>query len=806
MQKHPARICYDVDDVKRTQSVSQHHEICARYAAGCLPALTHSARLAARLHDIGKYSSEFSVYLEAAALAKRNGLDGPRRGSVNHSFAAVRFALARWHTGAQSMQSLTCEIIAFAMGAHHGLFDAVDAEGVSGYIHRMEKVIPYDEALSNFLADGADLTELDALFAAAQQEVEAAMGQFGLLCASQADMRFGFSVLARLVLSAVIEADRRDAAEFELGHTLSRFEASPTMWKGCLKHLEAKLAEKPRLSEIDRARHEISRRCRDAAQHSHGIFRLSVPTGGGKTLASLRYALTVAAAQGKKRILLVSPLLTILEQNAQAVRDALGDTAFILEHHSNVVREKPGDIHDELDSTELLTESWDAPIIITTLVQLLNTFFSGKGSCIRRMHALADSVIVVDEVQSLPRNLLSLFNTTMNFLSAVCGTTVVLCSATHPCLETVRHPLHFASPEELVPHDAALYEVFRRTEIIDRRTPSGWEPEALAEFAADCARKTGSLLLICNMKAQAQTLHRLLSAQTDFPVFHLSAGMCMQHRADTLDKINTCLNTNQPVICVATQLVEAGVDFSFGCVIRVLAGLDNIIQAAGRCNRHGKHTGLSPVYVVNLMGEKLGPLKDIRMAQQAATAVLEQQRSAPSADDLSAQGPINAYYRYLYSELPVDGQDFPIQNPATTLYELLSGNARFCAKDGLRNAPYTLVQGFRTAGERFRVFDDNTVDLLVPYGAGREVIADLCSERASRDLGYCIDLLKRAKGFTISVFANEMSRLQKAGGLYSPHAWKGSEWEGMIVILRDNFYSSETGCNREGDTTEYMGV
>ena len=189
---------------------------------------------------------------------------------------------------------------------------------------------------------------------------------------------------------------------------------------------------------IQSARRIISQQCRQAADSTVGIYRLNVPTGAGKTLSALRFALAHSKAHGKSRIIFTSPLLSILEQNASVIREYVGDDGMILEHHSNVIQ--PEEDSEELDKAELLMETWDSsPIIITTLVQLLNTMFSGKTSCIRRFHALCDCTIIIDEMQTVPSNLLTLFHLTISFLAKACNTTIVLCSATQPCAEAANH-------------------------------------------------------------------------------------------------------------------------------------------------------------------------------------------------------------------------------------------------------------------------------------------------------------------------------------------------------------------------------
>lgn len=433
------------------QTVQEHCRNTAALAATALRplGLEKSAYLAGLLHDAGKNKKEYEDYLLEAAAG-----GSVVRGSVNHTFAGVRFLLDRWHCGEGdlSYSDVTAELLAFAVGSHHGLFDCVDPQQHSGFFHRQTKEgIFYDESRQGFLAEVADEEELEHLFRDAVREMTPMLDRLAAL-STQADdneadreTAFYIGLLARMLLSAVIEGDRTDTATFMDGIEPPVFpEDMRPIWTERLAFMEKKLAAFPRKTPIDLARHTISDTCAAGAARPGGVYRLNVPTGGGKTLASLRFALTHAAKWNCSRIIFTAPLLSILDQNAQVIRDYIGDDALILEHHYNLA--EPKETPERLQALELLTASWSAPIIITTLVQLLNTCFSGKTSAIRRFHALCGSVIVIDEVQTVPGKMLTLFNLAVNFLSEICGATIVLCSATQPCLEAADHPRCAASP------------------------------------------------------------------------------------------------------------------------------------------------------------------------------------------------------------------------------------------------------------------------------------------------------------------------------------------------------------------------
>lgn len=795
-----AHIRWSETNQKIEQTVAQHNRACAGYAAQkSIAGLRNSAYLAGLLHDMGKYTEQFQIYLAKAAAGEE-----VQRGSVNHTFAGVRFAMERWHSkGQPSFRNVTCELVAVAAGAHHGLFDCIDKNGKDGFLHRMTATSEnYPEAKSNFLRLCADEAELDELFSAAEQEVIAIVDRCRAFVTTDANMQFCLGLLARLLLSAVIDADRRDTAEFMHDFTFPpEADDRQAMWQGRLQAVEEQLTQFTCTTPIEKMRTEISDLCCDAAVRGSGVYRLSVPTGGGKTLSSLRYALATAAQHNKKHIFFVIPLLSILEQNATVIRNFVGDDDLILEHHSNLVRETqiPG---EELNDNELLMESWSAPIVITTLVQFLNTLFLGKTSSIRRMNALANSVIVIDEVQSVPQKMLSLFNMSMNFLATACEATIVLCSATQPCLERLPRPLHYQNPPELIAAPAGLWDTFRRTEIetVDKHLPYGITSDELAAFALECMQQQNSLLIICNTKTQARTLYTDIVAGTDAAVYHLSTSMCMQHRIDTLQQINACLDAKRRVICVSTQLVEAGVDFSFACVIRVSAGLNSIVQAAGRCNRSGEFGRLCPVYIVKLLDERLTHLKEIRQAQVAAEGVLSRFKADPAyfGNDLASENSINDFYQRLYNNLPTNATDYPLKGGESSLYGLLSvnGNANGVSKS---RGQYTVSQAFKEAGKAFSVFDDNTQDILVPYKEGAGLIAELASSKALYDFEYRKDLLHRAKRFSISVYDHQEKTLQNTNGLYPL-------LENSICVLQPHFYSEQFGLDYGAANNQFMEV
>lgn len=790
------------------QTVQEHCRNTAKLAANALRplGLEKSAYLAGLLHDAGKNKQEYAQYL-SEAVSGGNAV----RGSVNHTFAGVRLLLDRWHCGCGtfSYSDVTAELLAFAVGSHHGLFDCIDPQQHSGFFHRQTKEgIFYDESRQGFLAEVADEEELEHLFRDAVREMTPMLDRLAALSAqsddNEADRETAFYIglLARMLLSAVIEGDRTDTAAFMDGIEPPVFpEDMRPIWTERLAFMEKKLAAFPRKTPIDLARHTISDTCAAGAARPGGVYRLNVPTGGGKTLASLRFALTHAAKWNCSRIIFTAPLLSILDQNAQVIRDYIGDDALILEHHSNLA--EPKETPERLQALELLTASWSAPIIITTLVQFLNTCFSGRTSAIRRFHALCGSVIVIDEVQTVPGKILTLFNLAVNFLSEVCGATIVLCSATQPCLEAADHPLH-RQPVDLVPQQKALWDVFRRTDIQNAGCAKLEEfPQIVSEALSSC----DSLLVVCNTKKEAAFLFEALQAE-DCRCFHLSAAMCVQHRRETLQALQAALDkpsadNRQKVVCVSTQVIEAGVDISFQRVIRFSAGMDSVVQAAGRCNRHAEQKKPAPVRLIRCTDERLRGLDDIVRGQNATTALLTAFSKTPEAfrHNLSSEEAIRFYYRRLYAEMEPGFQDDQTQAHGS-LYHLLADNPRYADANCAQAERYFLRQAFRLAGGLFQVFDEDTSALLVPYGRGRELqdalrnAAQTCGQKDWAAIRGCV---QEAKGYCVSVYRYQLERLESLDAVTSL-------FDGGILLLSDGFYNEHIGFSLEAGIRDFQEV
>lgn len=786
---------------ERSQSLRDHNRRVGEYTAQALESVGFPSlgMLAGILHD-GKGTQKFQNYIRNAAEGKK-----VQRGSVNHTFAGCIYILERYHGGValengntvhkeslcggadrrkMEMSKLTSEMIAYAVGAHHGLFDCVSYDGRNGFLHRLEAnrdQIEYAQAEYSFEHEISDPEEIDFLFRSAVDEVDA---YFTKLQQHLRDLSAGIhdnrilndfsvgyqkaitSVLVRMVSSAIMYADRRDTAEFS---AQKAFGDITGLWDVDLRFLENKIAGFDHESSINHVRQLISDQCRVFAEKEPGIYRLNVPTGGGKTLAVLRYALAHALKYHKKKIIFVAPLLTIIDQNAKVIRDSLPRKETILEHHSDVVME--GKSRDEADQYDVMRDRWSAPVIITTMVQLLEILFSDKTQSVARMRALCDSVIVFDEVQSLPRKTLQIFNIAMNFLAGFCGSTIILSSATQPALEGLNFPLNVSS-EEMVRLTESELGVFKRCRIENRISKYGSTIEDIAGFCLNRASQDQSVLVICNTKREAKQLFEKIreDADSETDVVHLSASMCKAHRKKVLETVFSLLGRIQKrfsgattedngrrLILISTQLVEAGVDFSFHTVLRVLAGDDNIVQSAGRCNRSNEY-GNGNFFIVKLRGENLKGLPDIQSAQEAMTETLYRNSGmAVDSPEFVRDFYLNMYEASSSSRIT----EYPLEGDLHTYARLLAGDLKpiYISQ---KSRQYVLRQPFETMGREFRVFEDATEDVLVPYGKGKEIIYFLrnCMPYEFDEIHKSI---KEASEYSVKIYEWQKKKLEEKG-------------------------------------------
>ena len=759
------------------------------------------------LHDLGKYSHAFQMYIRSG-IGQINPDEDEyvdakcMKGKIDHSTAGAQYIwnVLKDKTGHE--WHLARQIMALCIASHHsGLINCLAPDGKDEFSARMNKsqeLVHLDEILRKI-----DRVIQEKISGCIKDErIKEELGEClkAMTALNSMARLFSLGMVTRFVFSALIDADRLDSAHFEvpLKGKVRRENISPR-WAYLIDKLEHHIANFQQVNSVDKIRSDISKRCAELSLREKGLYLLTVPTGGGKTLASLRYALLHANYHKMERIVYVIPYTSIIDQNAAEVRSIFEDYngSIVLEHHSNLTPEK------DTWKSKLLSENWDAPIVFTTAVQFLEALFASGTRGVRRMHQLANAVIIFDEIQTIPIRTIHMFNNAVNFLVSQCGASVLFCTATQPLLDQVdkaKGAAQLSTNPELMADVHSLFRELRRVNVVDNRKKGGWTDEEITLHTLEELKENGSVLVIVNTKAAAQGIYKLckekLVHESDVQLFHLSTNMCPAHRMSVFETIKGCLNpTNpKPVICISTQLIEAGVNIDFGCVIRYLAGLDSIAQAAGRCNRHGLRKVPGKVYIVNPANENLP--KDIGIAKEKAERVLDEFLKCPEAFDFDVIGPktIELYYKYYFFDR-ADEMVYPLNAKQIgrdgNLLSLLSTNEYSIKayKNALNShPPYGLRQSFKTAGQEFAVIDAPTEGVIVPYGEGEQIIKELCG---AFDVQQQRALLKRAQRYSVNIYPNNLQELMKNRCVREIQEGSG------ILYLDTQYYSDDFGVSLE---------
>lgn len=802
---------------EKDQSVSAHSREVSEIMKDIIPlsGLTKLAILIGLLHDAGKYSPAFQRYMDKI----KKKVEKVYRGEVNHATAGG--LLIKELTNSTGL----IEILSVIVFAHHGLQDCIDLESgrhllekrqSSGY--QEEEKIEL-ELVRERLFQNVSRIDLEILAGEAAEEIKKAMINpiltFDKKYAGQdyGNRDFFMGMQVRLLLSVLIDSDRINTAEFTQERTiydLQKVKSMAHIWNECIDSFQKYMSSEQKNKEsnhseskLDIYRREIAQLCARAAAQEGLLYRLTVPTGAGKTLSSLRFALHHAKQFGKQHIYYVASYTSILEQNAETIRKAVGGKDIVLEHHCNVLQET----EEEKARYRELTENWlESPIIVTTAVQMLNTLFDGKTGSIRRMHSLCNSVIIFDEVQSLPIKTLELFNLAVNFLTKFCNTTVVLCSATQPLFDELPQN-RLMKPIEMTGSADKYEKEFKRTQIVDKTDikEAGLSVEELGEFVTELFHKEGQILIIVNTKSCAEKLYHYLEEKNlTEKLFHLSTNMHVLNRRQELEKMKKLLEEKEevPLICVSTPLIEAGVDISFRSVIRSLTGLDSIIQAAGRCNRHAT-AKIGYVYVVrmNEKAENLSSLPDIKKAQEAMERVAYYQKQKGTKYPMDSEWLKAQYYRYYFSSQK-GKTNYPVPEVSTNanLVSLLSDNrlardrlVHFYGNKGPKNC--LLKQAFKTAGELFEVIpEDGKFQVIVESGEYTT------SRIAELEKGDCTferrrDIIRELQLVTVGI--SQQTKDAIGHGIYSVYDYQ-------LFMLQENYYDYKIGVLKEPKPMEAL--
>ena len=542
------------------------------------------------LHDIGKYSVEFQHKI------RENGNE-----QIDHSTAGAKVCVEKGGL---------YPIMSYCIAGHHA--------GLPNYGSSQ------DGGFESTLMGRMKKTLKD--YSAYQDEIEIPkVTTVPIAYGETKNPDFSLSVFIRMLYSCLVDADFLDTEAFMKKGEIKRDtgESIEILLQKLEKYVSKWLLNKE-INTVNGRRTEILRNCLEARKREKGLFRLTVPTGGGKTVASLAFALRHAVYNNMDRIIYVIPYTSIIEQNAQIFRSILGDEN-VLESHCNV---DYGD-SEEWNPMKLAAENWDKPVVVTTNVQFFESLFGNKSSKCRKLHNIANSVVIFDEVQMLPADYLKPCIAMIEELVSSFGVSAVLCTATQPALQPFFQS--GISAYELCPRMEEQFAFFKRTTFQNLNKIS--EEDLIEKLSGEY-----QALCIVNTKKKAQALYKALKGQG---VFHLSTSMYPKHRKRVLEEVRRCLNNGERCLVLSTSLVEAGVDLDFQSVYRQLAGIDSVIQAAGRCNREGKRSPEeSNVYVFRFEEQEriLGQRKQIEAAK---TLVSE-------GKDISALETIEEYFKFLY--------------------------------------------------------------------------------------------------------------------------------------------------------------
>jgi len=693
----------------RLQSLTEHSANVAQLAASFGTAFGSAewGRLAGLWHDLGKCRPEFQARLQGEAIR------------VEHSGVGAALACRR-----DARLGLP---LAFVVSGHHSGLPNLQTseEGLTALCERVLRSEPFLDQLRPVLPSELTTGRLPGLPPFLAQRTSALHEATAMRCSMEFWIRFLYSCL--------VDADALDAEAFErpdVQGERGRFASILVLRRRLDAYIEAKMAalsHGQRGSTVNRARAEVLERCRRAALERPGTFSLTVPTGGGKTLSAMAFALHHAEVHGMARVIVVIPYTSIIEQNAGEYRTALG-AGNVIEHHSNLDPERLSEEYGpEVERrTELASENWDAPVIVTTSVQFFESLFANRSSRCRKLHNVAQSVIVLDEVQTLPPGFVLSILDALNELVAHYGCSVVLSTATPPALaQRGRWDFGLRDVRPIIADPVGLAARLQRVEYAwpgSQDQPCDW-PQ-MARVLASHEQVLAVVHRRDDARVLAQEMDSLVPSEG---VVHLSALMCPAHRLDVLADVRERLRDGRPCRVVSTQLVEAGVDVDFPVVYRALGGLDSIVQAAGRCNREGL------------------------LARGRVTVFRAPTTPPPGTPTRAAQVTESLLQRY--------GQALDAGNPA--LFDEYFRALYFAENlDANRVQPARAELKFATVADRFQLIEDGfTRTVIVPYGDARQRL------KALRHNGPKRDALRRLQPFTVAVYPKSFESLWTSGAL-----------------------------------------
>ncbi|MCD6599931.1 MAG: CRISPR-associated helicase Cas3' [Dehalococcoidia bacterium] len=675
----------------------------AKYGAGDL------GKWVGLWHDLGKFNPAFQRYIHNPSPAH-----GP-----DHSSAGAIFA-ANYHN-----------LLAFPVAGHHG-------------------GLPNKPDLKARLQRKKDDPTVSAALSRAREIMNSIVTPDSLLSIPQfPKSKLQVELFIRMLFSCLVDADFLDTEAYLAGNKADARNVEPPSLTELWLRFQANHISGVKHDRLNQFRHEIYRHCLEAANMPQGIFRLTVPTGGGKTLSGMAFALKHALAYDLERIIIAIPYTSIIDQTAEAYRNTLGNES-ILEHHSGVNWDDNSECPDKWQlRARLASENWDASIVVTTTVQLFESLFANRPSRCRKLHNIARSVLILDEVQILPERLLEPCLNVLKELATNYHVTVVLCSATQPALEKGPYIAGFTDIRDIVPNSQWYFSALKRVNYQLPMVNEEWDWTRVA----DEMRRSEQSMAVLNTRKDALSL---LNTLDEPDALHLSTLLCGAHRRAVISEVHRRLTNGEPCHLVTTQIVEAGVDIDFPVVLRAVGPLDRIVQSAGRCNREGHMDKGRVIIYVPLEGSL--PPGAYRTGTDIAMELLTQKNI-----DLHDPDIYRRYFQRLYQAVETDREE--IQKKRESFM-------------------------FQEVAERFHIIEDDTVPAVVRYrSADNPSSVDSLLATVSHDTENPRWLIRRLQPYIVNIREHQVTNLQQEGlldeilpGLYE---WKGGYDKVRGVVQRN---------------------
>ena len=834
---------YNKDNYTRKQFLMDHlFEVSRRSRdTGSLVKLKSSCELIGLLHDFGKSSDIFQLYIK-----------DEYKGRVNHSSAGAKIlnniedkvkneyydidSLLDSKRVKIKVWDLYKEILQYPILAHHGLYDIID----NNFDYRTGIRLDYDKdgeydfarkglSFFNFLNKEYERLNNKSVydlyyegfieFIEIDKKLRNMVSRLDSKSHEKKALYFYYGALVRLLLAILKDADIYDSSNYyrkykDKVYCRNELDMIWGQMEDAIEDLYDGFNNKVNKSELDIVRTDLSNKIyKFSKRNNKGAYKLSMPVGSGKTFAALRYSIANAEKFHKSRIFYCTAFLSVLEQNASLIKEVLGDE-YILEHHSNIVEnfEENGDEEDQKEYLvhEYLKESWESPVVLTTIVQFSNTMFKDKSSNIRRFAKLINSVIVIDEVQSLPTKVIYNFNLMTNFLTCIMNCNILHCTATQPNFDNrdvLRYPCFYGDKlkESSIIHSIQNPEVFDRVDyynLLGEDLNTVLNTEEIVSHIKGQLENEMSALIVLNTKGAVSNLYNELLENgeiqdLDCEIIYLTTNQCPKHRLEIIEKMKKRLKNlrddkgRKKLICVSTKLVEAGVDIDFDLVYRSLAGIDSIIQCGGRCNREGKKSSKGKLFIFEYGDESLKYLPDLEKQRTAAKSALRSLRRESFIDSrINIEKACDYYFRKLFSNEEAEGKylEYPIDKEDTILNLLTTnpiGKTNYKIKHDKK--PYfKLKQGFKMAAVNFDLIKENTISVIVHYN-NTELIESLYEAIDCNNYYDIKMILKKLQPYTIAIRRSEE---------YENYVSK--ELDGEIFILNKEAYDEKVGLLKGG--------